>query len=174
MARGRPARRLHTQGTCGFLIRLRPGPNANDPRLFLESMFIDQATLNGTRPNSPIGDEPATTQMIHGASDSPIGNHRALRRLLPVVDGLGPAPPRAVGRPARRLHTQGTCGFLIGLRPVPTANDPRRKGPSDTEGRDLTAPAGRWTWPRASRGSTHQAAPHARHMRLSHRAASRT
>jgi hypothetical protein len=33
------------------------------------------------------------------------------------------------GRPARRLHSQGTCGFLIGLpvRPVPNANDPRRK-----------------------------------------------
>ena len=29
--------------------------------LFLESMFIDQATHNGTRPNSPVGDEPATT-----------------------------------------------------------------------------------------------------------------
>ena len=28
--------------------------------LFLESIFIDQATLNGTRPNSPIGDKPAT------------------------------------------------------------------------------------------------------------------
>ena len=24
-------------------------------------MFIDQATHNGTRPNSPVGDEPATT-----------------------------------------------------------------------------------------------------------------
>ena len=28
---------------------------------FLESMFIDQATHNGTRPNSPLGVEPATT-----------------------------------------------------------------------------------------------------------------
>ena len=29
--------------------------------VFLESMFIDQAAHNGTRPNSPVGDEPATT-----------------------------------------------------------------------------------------------------------------
>ena len=55
---------------------------------------------------------PGLMRMIHGASDSPIGNHRALQRLLPVVDGLGPAPP--VGRPGRRFHPQDTCGFLIG------------------------------------------------------------
>ena len=42
-----------------------------------------------------------------------------------LVGGLGPAP--CEGRPARRFHSQGTCGFLIGLRPVPNANDPRRK-----------------------------------------------
>ena len=37
-------------------------PWPNRPReFFLESMFIDQATHNGTRPNSPVGDEPATT-----------------------------------------------------------------------------------------------------------------
>ncbi len=28
-------------------------------RLLLESIFIDQATLNGTRPNSPSGVKPA-------------------------------------------------------------------------------------------------------------------
>ena len=62
---------------------------------------------------------PYLMRMIHGATDSPIANHGALQRLL--VGGLGPAP--AMGRPARRFHTQGTCGFLIGLR-VPNANDP--------------------------------------------------
>jgi hypothetical protein len=30
-----------------------------DSGIFLESIFIDQATLNGTRPNSPAGVKPA-------------------------------------------------------------------------------------------------------------------
>ena len=50
--------------------------------------------------------------------------------------------------------TNTACGFLLGLRPVPSANDPRQKGPADTKGRDLTARAGGWTWGRTSRGST--------------------
>ena len=46
-----------------------------------------------------------------------------------------------------------TMHFLLGLRPVPSANDPRQKGPADTKGRDVTAlPAG-WTWACTNRGS---------------------
>jgi hypothetical protein len=34
-------------------------PRSEYERIFLESIFIDQATLNGTRPNSPAGVKPA-------------------------------------------------------------------------------------------------------------------
>ena len=74
---------------------------------------------------------PYLVRMSHGKKARPIQKDGTLQRVL--LGGLGPAP--AVGRPARRFHMQGTCGFLLGLRPVPSANDPRRKGPSDTEGR---------------------------------------
>jgi hypothetical protein len=57
----------------------------------------------------------------------------------------GPAARTSRGSTRQALPhaaVQGTCGFLLGPRPVPSANDPPRKGPSDTKGRDLTAPAG--------------------------------
>ena len=99
----------------------------------------------------------------------PIQKDGTLQRVL--VGGLGPAAP-PVDRPARRFHTQGTRGLLIGLRPVPSANDPRQKGPADTKGRDLTALPARWVDSESGLhgratgpGSTRAALPLARHMR---------
>jgi len=119
------ARRFHTQGTCGLLIGPRPGPNASDPR---------RKRLSDRQP----------------------------RGLLPLAGGwtwARTARGSPVGRPARRFHTQGTCGLLIGPRPGPNANDPRRKGPSDTKGRGRTAPAGGWTWARTTPGGVGPSRP---------------
>ena len=73
---------------------------------------------------------------------------------LPVLaTGLRQPGGQQAPRRPERFHTQGTCGFVIGLRPVPSANDPRQKGPADTKRRDLTAlPAG-WAWACTNRGS---------------------
>ena len=51
-------------GQCHCQIPRTPAPPARGPlaTFFLESIiFIDQATANGTRPNSPVDDKPATT-----------------------------------------------------------------------------------------------------------------
>jgi hypothetical protein len=47
------------QSRCGWSPALIEGHRAKLVAGFLESIFIDQATLNGTRPNSPSGDKPA-------------------------------------------------------------------------------------------------------------------
>jgi hypothetical protein len=196
---GRPARRFHTQGTCGLLIGLRPVPNANEPRRKSLSdrqprgltSLAGKWTWARTTRGSPVG-RPArrfhtqgTCGLLIGLRPIPNGNDPRRKRLsdrqprgLTALAGkwtwARTTRGSPVGRPARRFHTQGTCGLLIGLRPVPNANDPRRKRLSDRQPRGLTALAGKWTWARPTRGSTRQALPHTRHMWLAHRAASRT
>jgi hypothetical protein len=196
---GRPARRFPTQGTRGMLIGLRPVPNPNDPRrkrpsdpeaqclLPLAGGWTRARASRGAPMGGPARRFPTqgTCGLLIGLRPVPNQNDprrkrvsdRQRRGLTALTGGWsGPAPTRGsrVGRPARRFRKQGTCGLLIGLRPVPNANDPRRKRLSDRQRRGLTALAGGWTWARATRGSTRQALPHARHMRLAHRTAART
>ncbi len=45
---------------CSRLYELTCRVSTGTVLLFFESIFIDQATLNGTRPNSPLGVKPAT------------------------------------------------------------------------------------------------------------------
>jgi hypothetical protein len=54
-----------------------------DPVFFSESIFIDRATVNGTRPNSPVGVKPAAT---------PSGS-----LLYGSTPGMGPTPESATG-----------------------------------------------------------------------------
>jgi len=122
--------------------------------LGLRQPWVDPPAASTCKAHAAIssGCGPCLVRMIHGARDRPIQKDGASQPERLLVGGLGPAP--AVGRPASRFHMQGTCGCLLGLRPVPSANDPRRKGPCDTEERDRTAPAGGRTWTCTSRGST--------------------
>jgi hypothetical protein len=139
---------------CGpYLVRTvhnaRARPIQNDgtlQRLLVGRLGLDQpwVTRRSTRQALPHARHMRLSHRgtVHGARARPIQNDGTLQRLL--VGRLRPGTSRGspVGRPARRFHMQGTCGFLTGLQPVPCANGPRRKGPSDTKRRDLTAPAG--------------------------------
>ena len=57
------------EGVCSVLAAQLPPEvakvigRARGNAVFLESIFIDQATLNGTRPNSPAGVKPARPLM---------------------------------------------------------------------------------------------------------------
>ncbi len=44
---------LHATGVFNLVCALHAAADISDVESFLESIFIDQATLNGTRPNSP-------------------------------------------------------------------------------------------------------------------------
>ena len=167
MIHGKMARPIQKDGTLQRLLVGGPGPA---PAVGHPWVGPPGASTCNEHAAFSSGCAPYLVRMIHGKMARPIQKDGTLQRVL--VGGPQPAP--AVGRPARRFHMQGTCGLLIGLRPVPSANDPRRKRLSDRERRDLTARAGGWTWARATRGSTRQALPHARHMRLAHRTAART
>ena len=85
---------------------------------FLESIFIDQATLNGTRPNSPSGVKPArphrnlelcktlktTTEQFSLFSTEQFGGRR-------IKSGTRGKPPRRVRVTATRAWAQlaGVC-----------------------------------------------------------------
>ena len=56
---------LRSGGRAGCARCCRDGRGGQLP-LFLESMFIDLGTRNGTRPNSPVGAKPATTPQRGG------------------------------------------------------------------------------------------------------------
>ena len=132
--------RVRVGGTCGFqvlqvrLIGLGPGSDANDPRL-------QRVTDPGPERRGPAA-------LAGGCQWGDWGRR--------------PRTTRSEGRPARRFHTQGTREFLLRLRRIPNANDPRRKRPTDPgpRGLRLLALAGEWTWARTTRGSTRQALPY--------------
>jgi hypothetical protein len=130
MIHGKRARPIQKDGTLQrFLLGgLGPAPPVGQPWVHPPGGSTRKAHAAFA-----TGCAPYLTRRIHGASDCPSPNHGALQRLPVLVGGLGPAPP--VGRPARRLHSQGTCDILIGPGPGSDASNPRRKRRSEPQRR---------------------------------------
>ena len=108
MIHGKKARPIQKDGTLQrFLLSgLGPAPTVGQP-------WGDPPGASTCDDHAAFasGCGPYLVRMIHGASDCPIANDGALKRLLVGASGLGAAPAAPVGRHARRFHT------LIGLGP---------------------------------------------------------
>jgi hypothetical protein len=80
---------------------------------FLESIFIDQATLNGTRPNSPSGAKPARPLVMNNFNKLNFqGNYVSSLAPHSVAD-LGPGPRPG---PYRDHEGKDVGGVQLGSR----------------------------------------------------------